>query len=111
MMTALWLVIAVALVALGSFAARVSTLMRKNPLYSLSAFKSLFHRQPSTPWYRMVQPPPVGPAIDGNLSNGFFGRPVVYLSRLLLLDSPGKTAWLLLLAPVHPTLPINSHGQ
>lgn len=114
MMIALWLVIAIALVALGSFTTRLSTLMRKDLFYSLRGDRHLgvwSHRQPSTPWYRMVQPPPVGPVIGANLSHGFCGRPVVYLSRLPLSASPGQTAWSLLLALVHPTLPINSHGQ
>ncbi|KAJ5404049.1 hypothetical protein N7509_003920 [Penicillium cosmopolitanum] len=103
---ATWLSLAVTILGLGSIATQFGTIIdQADPFHSLRDIRHLgswWRRQPTVPWYRIIKPPPVGPVISADLSNGICGKKRVHLSRLPLTRSAGQAAWSILLAVVHP---------
>lgn len=110
---ATWLSFAATVVGLGSIATQFGTIIdQADPFHALRDPRHLgswWRRQTPGTWYSLVKPPPIGPVISANLSNGLCGQKTVYLSRLPIVYPPGQAAWSILLAVIHPIPRVNDY--
>lgn len=108
-----WLSFAATVVGLGSIATQFSAIIdQADPFHALRDTQHLgswWRRQSHVPWYSLVKPPPIGPVISANLSNGLCGQKTVCISRLPLVHPTGLAAWSILLAVIHPISRVNDH--
>jgi hypothetical protein len=108
---AAWLSFTVTAVGLGGLISQANAINDKmDPFHANRSVEYLgiwFHRQRQFPWFIIAKPPPVGPVIQGNLSEGFCGINDLHLTRLPMVSKSGKAGWSVLLAIFHvrePTL-------
>ena len=114
-MAAGWLSFLVTAVGLGSLITQTSAIEEQLDPYLSSRNReylgSWFLRQPSSSWYKLKKPKPVGPVIFARLVDGFCGFNTVDMTRLPA-EAPGKASWTAMLAILHepgPTSFYSSH--
>jgi hypothetical protein len=102
---AAWLSFTVTAVGLGGLISQANAINDKmDPFHANRSAEYLgiwFHRQRQFPWFVIAKPPPVGPVIKANLSEGFCGINDLHLTRLPMASKSGRAGWSVLLAIFH----------
>lgn len=105
---ATWLSLAVTTIGLGGLIEQASAINdRMDPFHATRTVEYLgiwIQRQQRFPWWKIAKPPPLGPVIRANMSEGFCKANVLHVTRIPIFP-PGKAGWSLLLSMFHTEAP------